>query len=149
MKLRPWLGIFLVCCGAGCDGPTLVTPDSGSDDAARSDRAAPTLRDSTPADGDTDVARDAERVSRFSEPMARVGTVRIEPDGDTAGGAIWDASGSTARITPLAGWPPGEVTVSLHDFSDLAGNPLAATTISFVTVDDVGPRVIEATPTEG
>lgn len=150
----PWPIVVWAALVAGCAAPVMPSPDAGgTPDAGPSDLTAPTIRDTTPAEGVFDVARDAELVVRFSEPMApAVGTITVAPGGSVRRptDGEWDAAGSTLRIPGTFPWPSGEVTLSFGaDFADRAGNALAPDVVTFTTVDDVAPTVTATVPTEG
>lgn len=108
---------LLVAC------PQATTPDT----------TAPSVLSSAPASGATNVAASASLSIRFSENMDK-GTLQLTAT-PTAnlGAAVWSDS-STVVYTPPAGWQLGTgYTVGVSG-KDLAGNALAATTISFQTV---------------
>jgi hypothetical protein len=145
-----------VCfASVGCDGDDPAPGrDAGPVDAARPDPTPPTVRSTTPPDGASLVARDAELVLRFSEPMdVEVGRVEVAPGGAvlTPADGEWDEAGSTLTLVPASRWPSGEVTVTVtSEFADPSGNPLAEPHVfGFTTVDDVRPQLVSSAPMEG
>lgn len=151
--VRPRVRCFavgmLLAAACGDDGRT--TSDMG-DDAAFGDTLAPEIRATTPEDGAVEVNRREPLVIRFSEPMnTEVGAITAAPGGPIpAARWRWDSVGSTLTVLPNAPWSEGGVTITIADFEDLAGNPLAESVeVAFETVDDVPPSVVEANPAEG
>lgn len=154
MRTRSFALVFCTLSLVACERTADPVNDAGpAPDGGPSDRVAPTIRETAPADGDEGVARDAELVVRFSEPMdGEVGSVRIAPGGTvlSAASGEWDEAGNVLTLRPTSPWPAGEVTLTFEaDFRDLAGNALEESSIDFTTVDDIAPRVVETTPAEG
>jgi hypothetical protein len=143
-------GLVLVACGDDAAPPP---PDGGTADATPGDTVAPSVRETTPANGDTDVARDALLEIRFSEPVARTsGQILVDPGGVNrlaTDEGTWDDAGNAFTFDASRLWPSGDVTVAISGFADLAGNPMEPMIIAFQTVDDVPPSVVSTTPAEG
>ena len=97
------------------------------------DTTAPTIVSSAPTSAATDVVASASLSIRFSEPMDKIAVSLTVTPATSLGAAVWSDS-STVVYSPPGGWQLGTgYTVSVSG-KDLAGNALAATTISFQTV---------------
>ncbi len=146
------LGAVLVAFSvAACGDDGRPSPDGGTD-MMSGDTIAPTVRNTTPAEGDTGVNRREPFIVRFSEPMNTAsGAISAEPGGPIpAARWSWDDVGSTLTITPNSPWAPGAVTLTIADFEDPAGNVLVEPLeVTFETVDDVRPFLTATTPMEG
>lgn len=146
------LTIFVLWAFTACGPSGEPDPDAGDRDTGAGDTIAPTVVETTPGEGATGVARDAELVVRFSEPMAReAGLIRIMPTGASlaASQGQWDSENRTLRVRPAGLWPSGAVTVTLgEEFEDLAGNALVPFELRFETVDDIRPVVVSTSPEE-
>lgn len=126
--------------------------DAGTDMTTPGDTIAPTVRNTSPAEGETNVNRLEPFIIRFSEPMnTETGTIVADPGGPIpAARWSWDPVGSTLTVTPNTPWAQGEVRINIADFEDPAGNALEEPVeVSFETVDDVAPFLTATTPAEG
>ena len=142
------VGMLLVTA-CGDDGRT--TSDMG-DDSAIGDTIAPEIRSTEPEDGAVEVNRREPLVIRFTEPMnTETGAITAAPGGPIPVARWrWDSVGSTLTVLPNAPWAEGGVTITIADFEDPSGNAMTEPVeVSFETVDDVPPFVVEATPAEG
>ena len=151
--------LFVLASACDMDGGPILVPDGGEDAGPEpdggvdaGDREAPEVVDTTPAHGATDVATDAAIVIRFSEPMDEgAGTVSLSSGGEAITATeSWSADGT--ELTLSAALPSGARvrTVLERDFTDLAGNPLAAPySFEITTADAVAPVVTSAEPGEG
>ncbi|MCA9611408.1 MAG: Ig-like domain-containing protein [Sandaracinus sp.] len=157
-SLRRSLALLLAL--AACDGKDGVLYDDGGTDAPSvdggtdggfdaGDRVAPTVEEVVPDDEATDVARDADLVVRFSEPMRASGSVSVVPGGLELDGA-WNSLGDTWTVNaPTEGWPESAtLRASLEGFSDEAGNALAPYAWRFSTTADA-PVVTTSSPADG
>jgi len=145
-------GLLALSLVVACESPP--TPDAALTDAGPRDRVAPTVEETSPEDGASNVPRDTELNFRFSEPMALdVGTVSVAPGGvrlRANESGRWNDAGNTLTVELPLPLPSGEVTVTLgSDFTDRSGNSLLETRITFTTADDVAPSVSSSTPAEG
>lgn len=125
--------------------PVAVTP------SATADTMPPTLLDSTPKNGATDVSVNLEAlVFTFSEAMNVSTVVLSSSDYDTSQlTATWNADNTSVSFTRLAGGS-GLESLKLYSFTlagkDRAGNE-GAFTVSFTTEKDmVKPMVVSSTP---
>ena len=153
------LWLFVLASACEMDRGPILVPDAGEDAGPEpdggtdaGDQQAPEVVETTPAHGATDVATDAAIVIRFSEAMDEsAGTVALNSGGEAITATeSWSADG--AELTLSAALPSGaRVRVVLErDFTDLAGNPLAAPyTFEVTTADAVAPVVTSAEPAEG
>ncbi len=127
-----------------------------------SDTTAPTVTDTSPIDGATNVATSATVSATFSEPMkaSTITDSSVMLTDTTASSAVaasvsYDSNSQTATLTPSSLLTAGHsfsATVSTA-VTDLAGNPLAAAeTWTFSTAaggDGTPPSVTLTTPTDG
>lgn len=100
------------------------------------DVTAPAVTSSTPATGATDVARTTTITLVFSEGVTNVSTTTVVvDDGNAVTGTLAMQSATTYVFTPTMMLAPNAtVTVTLTTgITDLAGNALAQTVISFAT----------------
>ncbi len=102
------------------------------------DQTPPTVVSTVPADGATNIARNADIVVTWSEPMdpargaptLRVGGVSV------ARGISWD-SPSVLRLDPVADFPFGAtVDLIMSNFADVNGNTAALDRIGFAVEPD-------------
>jgi len=141
--------VALLVAGCGDDGR--IPFDMGGD-MATGDVTAPTVRNTTPADGSTEISRREPFVVRFSEPMnTDSGTISADPGGPIPMARWrWNDVGSTLTVEPNSPWAPGPVTLTIDEFEDPAGNIMAEPVeVTFETVDDVRPFLTAAMPDEG
>ncbi len=140
--------------------PDAGPPDAGPrPDAGPLDLLPPTVLSYFPLNGSQGVPPETQIEINFSEQMqTNRGTLQIVPGtGLPNGGLItasvdnWDFSRRTARFTFPQGLPlRANLTVSISNFADLAGNPMQGTvTFSFRVSDGDAPTVSSATPIEG
>ena len=129
------------------------------------DVAAPTLSSSTPADGATGIAVDANIVLNFNEAVdAESGNIIIYKSSDNSqvesipvGDSKVSGSGSTAiTINPsstLDGSTAYYVQIAATAFDDSSSNSYAgitdATTLNFTTADIGAPTLSSSVPTDG
>jgi hypothetical protein len=120
------------------------------------DDGAPTVVETTPAEGATAVAVTLDTISvRFSEPMSPVlGTLTLEGGPGTIGAPVW-SSETEARAT-VSGLDYGtDYRVVLAGFEDRSANLLDTAAlgdgaIDFTTEPDLeAPTVIDSNPTNG
>lgn len=121
------------------------------------DTGAPTVVESTPAEGASDVSSRIGAIRiRFSEPMDQAaGELALEGGpGEIAGPPSWSANEVTFGVSGLVNDTTYRIVLS--GFRDRAGNPfdgapvLGDGAIDFVTRgDDEAPQVLESTPNEG
>lgn len=126
---------FAACSGDDDDGNTPI----------------PTVRETRPASGATNVAFDTSIEITFSEAMdPTAGTVTLEPGGRITG--TWNTGN-----TVLTAQPPTDLvsdtqyTVRLAGFTSAAGGALAATSFSFTTAaeaDEDDPRILSTMPSD-
>ena len=153
------LWLFVLASACEMDRGPILVPDGGEDAGPEpdggtdaGDQQAPLVVETTPAHGATDVATDAAIVIRFSEAMDEsAGTVALSRGGDAITATeSWSADGT--ELTLSAALPSGARVRAVleRDFTDLAGNPLAAPyTFEVTTADAVAPVVTSAEPAEG
>ena len=153
------LWLFVLASACEMDRGPILVPDGGEDAGPEpdggtdaGDQQAPLVVETTPAHGATDVATDAAIVIRFSEAMNEsAGTVSLSSGGDAITATeSWSADGT--ELTLSAALPSGARVRAVieRDFTDLAGNPLAAPyTFEITTADAVAPVVTSAEPAEG
>ncbi|MFK7985039.1 MAG: Ig-like domain-containing protein [Sandaracinaceae bacterium] len=121
------------------------------------DEEAPTVTDSTPAEGAADVSRRFERVElTFSEAMNNAaGTLTLAGGPGEVENVRWSANDTVvAELTGLAS--ATDYALALTGFEDAGGNALAGdtlggdATLDFSTrVDDERPWVLDSNPAEG
>ena len=122
-----------------------------------SDEGPPTVVESTPAEGATDVPVElAQLTIRFSEPMSAVlGGLSLEGGAGELGAPEW--SSETELRVSVSGLEAGaSYRVVLDGFEDRSGNLLDGTpvvgdgAIDFTTAPDVtAPTVVDSNPTNG
>jgi hypothetical protein len=101
------------------------------------DAVAPAVRVTAPQNGDTNVARTANIVVTFDEPVANVTTASFQINGGGVAGAVTMSNGNrTATFDPAADLPAAAIiTVTLSTaITDTSGNALLASTFSFTTI---------------
>jgi hypothetical protein len=134
-------------------------PDAGTPDAGAIDLLPPTVISYSPANGAVAVPPESLIEVTFSEPMRTDrGTLQLQPstglpnDGRfTARPEDWDVTQKKVTFSFPQKLPlKTQLTASLGNFSDLAGNPLqGAVTFTFTTSDGLPPRVTQSSPAEG
>ena len=114
------------------------------------DTMAPRLMSSVPVDLATNVATSTRLSLTFSEGMNRGSlVVGLSPKFEL-GPVSWNNPGRVATFsTPMEDWAPGTVYTLTVAATDLAGNPLPATGLSFTTAtppDTTPPTVASTAP---
>src|SRR5688572_28950993 len=120
--------------------PDAGPPDAGpKPDAGPLDLLPPTVLNYLPANGSRDVPPETQIEVNFSEPMQTDrGTLQIIPGAQLPSGGLltaraenWDPTRRTARFSFPQGLPlRTELSVTVSNFSDVAGNPMQGT-VSF------------------
>lgn len=140
--------------GADEAGNALAAPHTFSfTTAAQGDTTAPTLVSSSPAEGATGVSTSTRLRLTFSEAMAP-GALSVSTAPAVAqNAATWSDGDRTATFaSPAAPWAAGTTYVVTVSGQDLAGNPLAATSVGFTTsqaADTTPPALVASTPDAG
>jgi hypothetical protein len=137
---------------AGCGDDGRAPVDLGGGDMAGGDTIAPSVRGTTPAEGDVEVRGREPFVVRFTEPMNTAsGSLTADPGGPIPMARWrWNDVGSTLTVEPNTPWAQGTVTITIEGFEDPAGNVMEEPVeVTFETIDDVPPFVTSATPDEG
>ncbi|MBO6940215.1 MAG: Ig-like domain-containing protein [Deltaproteobacteria bacterium] len=145
-------GAVLVAFSVAACGDDGRPAADGGTDMRTGDAIAPTVRNTTPAEGESGVNRLEPFIVRFSEPMnTAMGSITANPGGPIpAARWAWDDVGSTLTITPNTPWAPGTVVLTIADFEDPSGNVLEEPLdVMFETVDDVRPVLTATEPMEG
>jgi len=127
----------------------------GGGDPTNVDNTPPTVSATTPANGETRVARDAEIGALFSEPIApssvTTTTFTVTPAGGSPVAGTVDVDGKIATFTPSSPLAYGTIYTArlTSGVTDLGGNGLAqAQTWSFTTAEP-GPVVTSKVPGAG
>lgn len=143
----PTLSLAIFLTAAACSDGTVTTPPAG-------DTTPPQVVSIVPADGATEVARNADIVIVFSEAMDQSSVTGAFSLGagsaHVATGVSYDPSSFTVTVSPTADLDPyAQYTLSTTGtLKDAAGNALSGgVSTSFRTIDDVAP-LPPAAPTD-
>jgi methionine-rich copper-binding protein CopC len=121
--------------------------------AAQGDTTPPTLVSSSPANGASAVPTSTRLRLTFSEAMATMSVVVRTSPPVAQGRATWSDGDRTATFTaPAEPWASGTTYLVTVTGTDLAGNPLGATNVTFTTsraADTTPPTIIASTPDAG
>lgn len=116
------------------------------------DTTPPTLISSTPANAATNVIATTRLALTFSEPMS-TGSVTVTPSpASNLGSPTWSNGDKTLTFAASEDWDFGAHVVIAVSGTDRAGNPLAATLVTFDTAlppDTTRPTVTSTVPVNG
>jgi hypothetical protein len=126
---------------------------NGTSDAGPVDALRPTLLNSSPVGGSTEVATNAQLIFTFSEAMDTDSVqVGIQPPA-ALGSPVWSQQGSVMTLQPATELSENTTYTVTLDGEDVAGNPLTGTrSFSFTTAgpapDTVAPTVLTTSPSQ-
>ena len=116
------------------------------------DTIAPAITGTSPADGATEVARDAPIFIVFSEPMdtsSLAGSMTPSPNEQPT----WNVAMDTLFLTHDSMAVNTTYTIKLTALNDLAGNPLSVLPDSFMFTtiggDTIAPYIVSTSPADG
>lgn len=143
-RLPGALALAIVCALSSCGGdPTNV------------DNTPPTVTETTPANGETHVPRNAVVAAAFSEEIApssvTTATFTVTPTGGTAIAGTVAVSDSAAAFIPSSPLAYGTTYIArvTNGVTDLSGNALAQVRTWSFTTAEPGPAVSSTVPVAG
>ncbi|MFZ5468608.1 MAG: Ig-like domain-containing protein [Myxococcota bacterium] len=131
---------------------TVTACPSEPPDPSQLDQTPPSVVSMNPADGATDVARDAKVSVVFSEAVTSesLHITLAQGGNDLAKALLLSPDGKSVTLTPAAPLPEAsDITVTVAaGYADAAGNAGAQAAATFTTRSDV-PSVVSTTPADG